>query len=89
MTVAHKHNCFKVLYSNVRFMLYYYYKPSRIKGFKVMKAGLLPESNAFRSTLLSPCSIEVYVEQPPLELYMGVDGDVTTLSTQWHNPVNL
>ena len=29
---------------------------------------------------MSPCSIEVYVEQPPLELYMGVNGDVTTLS---------
>ena len=26
-----------------------------------------------------PHSIEVYVQQPPLELYMGVNGDVTTL----------
>ena len=25
---------------------------------------------------LSPCSIEVYVEQPPLKLYMEVNGEV-------------
>ena len=29
---------------------------------------------------MSPCSIWVYVEQPPLELYMEVNGDVVTLS---------
>ena len=35
-----------------------------------------PTPQAFKWTCqrLSPCSIEVYVEQPPLELYMGVNG---------------